>query len=138
MGPGTRVSHARPQRPADAVRPVGADPEPHHVGHDQRAGRGAWVRRCGGVDRDQAEVIAKRDPEQSETAVLGPSGLLGRTCGLSGWRERPKCRSIGLLRKAIGGVGRPALTGAGAGHVAEQQVTSRWCGVWSAARSISA
>ena len=30
-------------RPADAVRPVGADPEPHHVGHDQRAGRGAWV-----------------------------------------------------------------------------------------------
>ena len=23
-------------RPADAVRPVGADPEPHHVGHDQQ------------------------------------------------------------------------------------------------------
>ena len=33
---------------------------------------------AGGVDRDQAEVIAKRDPEQSETAVLGPFVVVER------------------------------------------------------------
>ena len=33
---------------------------------------------AGGVDRDPAEVIAKRDPEQSETAVLGPFVVVER------------------------------------------------------------
>ena len=70
------------------------------------------------------EVSRDPDPDQAQPAVCeGPFVVVerapGRTCGLSGWRERPECRSIGLLRKAIGGVGRPALTGSGAGHVAE-------------------
>ena len=50
-------------RPADAVRPVGADPEPHHVGHDQQ-------RRVLQRQRVLPELVERRVEVRALTLVL--------------------------------------------------------------------